>query len=112
MSDILIKNGFIVTMNKDNKIIPNGSIYVNGDKIISIDKDEIISKEYPTAEYIINAKHKVVLPGFVNTHAHLPAHHLRGVYGRGIGELYNITFPLTKYIDINDSYLYSVASCA
>ncbi len=112
MPSLLIKNGYIITMDKECKIIKDGAIYIENNKIISIGSSVDIQKEYSHSEDVIDATHKVIMPGYVNTHAHLPAHHLRGVYGRGMGGLYQITFPISKYICTEDSHLFALASCA
>ena len=72
--DILIENGFIVTMDKKKSILPKGDIYVEGDKIVEI--GENIQVRDP--EYKLDARHHLVMPGFVNAHSHLQQY-FRGV---------------------------------
>lgn len=67
MSTLLIKNAqLIVTMDDSQRIIDNGDIYIEGEKIVQIGK-----KLIHEAETIIEADGKLVLPGFINTHHHL-----------------------------------------
>lgn len=65
MSSILIKNAEIITMNPNEEII-KGNIYIVDDRIIEIGKD--LSH---TADKIIDATDRTVIPGFVQTHIHL-----------------------------------------
>ena len=62
---ILIKNGLIITMNK-NKEILNKDILINDNKIYDIVDN--YDKEY---DYLIDAKGKIIIPGLINCHTHL-----------------------------------------
>jgi len=107
MGEILIKNGFIATMDPDRTIHPKGSIYIEDDRIVDIGK-EIETPRSP--EHIIDAKNKVVLPGFVNAHAHLQQY-FRGVYEL-IGDFYKVNLPLEGYRQPDDMDWLGDASCA
>ena len=74
MSKKIISNAHIITMNADMEIIPNGSILIEGGQIKAIISGTLSE---PDAE-IIDAHGMYVLPGFVNTHNHLPMTMLRG----------------------------------
>lgn len=65
---ILIKNASLIPMVKDEEeIIKNVDILIQDDEIIKIEK---CITDY--ADKIIDAKHNIVLPGFINAHTHLP----------------------------------------
>jgi 5-methylthioadenosine/S-adenosylhomocysteine deaminase len=72
MSSILIKNGYLVTMDPSNK---RGffDIYIE-DKAIK----EIATGITKQADKVIDAKDRLVLPGFVQAHIHLCQSLLRG----------------------------------
>ncbi|MEL9999321.1 MAG: amidohydrolase family protein [Thermoplasmata archaeon] len=70
---ILIKNGTVVTQNMDRKIVES-NIYIEDNFITEIGKN--INHE---AEYVIDAKNKIVMPGFINTHTHVGMSMFRGV---------------------------------
>ncbi|MEM3507503.1 MAG: amidohydrolase [Candidatus Bathyarchaeia archaeon] len=70
MVDIIIKNGFIITLDQKRSIFKDGAIAIEGNKIIEVDKTEKILKNYK-GEKFIDAKGKAVLPGLINTHNHL-----------------------------------------
>ena len=72
MADIRIDNGLIVTIDRERRIIENGSIAIDEKKITGVGKVEEIKNKHP-AEKTIDARGKVVLPGFINAHAHTTA---------------------------------------
>lgn len=92
MSEILIRDGFIATMNKDMDVLEKGSIYIEDDRIIDIGED---ISEPRSPEHVIDAEGKVVLPGFVNAHAHLQQY-FRGVYEL-MGDFFKTNLPLEGY---------------
>jgi len=70
---ILIKDAAILTQN-DKREQRHGDLYIEDQKIVQI-SDKPLSVE---AEYIINGKNKLVMPGLINTHTHIPMTLLRG----------------------------------
>jgi len=107
MTDILIKNGFIATMDKQRTVYRRGSLYAQDGKIVAVGT-QIDTPRSP--EHVIDAEHKVVLPGFVNAHAHLQQY-FRGVYEL-IGEFYKVNLPLEGYRRPDDMAYLGLASCA
>ena len=69
MGKLLIKNGLVVTIDAADKIIRNGSVLIEDDKIKAIGTVAEVG-EHPDAE-VIDATDKVVMPGFVSCHNHL-----------------------------------------
>jgi len=76
--DILIKNGLIVTINKQMDVIPNGAIAIKDGRIIQIHKTENLEKKF-SAKKIFDAESKIVMPGFINAHTHIPMTYFRGL---------------------------------
>ena len=72
---VLIKNTVIITQNKKREQI-HGDIYIEDQEIIQISKKPITIE----ADYKIDGRKKLVLPGLINTHTHIPMTLLRG-YG-------------------------------
>jgi len=75
--DILIKGGDIVTMNKEKKIIRDGFVAIEKDKIIDVGENEGC-RDY-RADKVLDARGKAVLPGLINTHVHLYQNFLKGM---------------------------------
>ncbi len=75
MSSVLIKNGFVVTLNDSNEMLPNGSVYIVDDKIEDIG---IFPDDKHQADRVIDANGNIVMPGLINAH-----HHLYSTFARG-----------------------------
>jgi 5-methylthioadenosine/S-adenosylhomocysteine deaminase len=78
--DLLINGGTIVTMDGNRTIHENGFIAIKDDTIVSIGLST--ASAYPkgfTAKQTIDAKGRLILPGFINGHTHVPMTLLRGL---------------------------------
>ena len=69
---ILIKNGALLTMDRDNSI-KTGDLLIRGNRIASV------GETVDVADILIEASRCAVLPGFVQTHVHLCQTLFRGV---------------------------------
>ncbi len=67
---ILIKNGIVLTMDKQRKTLDDGAVVIRDDKIVDVGKTSAILKKKYKADKIINAKKMAVIPGLINTHIH------------------------------------------
>lgn len=72
MSNILIKNGYLITQNAEREQF-QGDLLIEGDRITQVSGN--INKG---ADKVIDASGQVVLPGFVQSHVHLCQSLLRG----------------------------------
>jgi 5-methylthioadenosine/S-adenosylhomocysteine deaminase len=91
--DLLITGGAVVTMDGERRLFDNGFVAVRGERIVEVgDAAQLSSKGY-RAKQTIDAQGKVVLPGLINTHTHIPM-----VLFRGIADDLNLQDWLTKYI--------------
>ena len=67
----IIKNAMIVVPEGHNGLIRDGFIRIDGNRIAEIDTmDKLTPKKMEGAE-ILDAGHKIAIPGFVSTHSHL-----------------------------------------
>ncbi len=70
---------FVITMDPARRIIQDGSLLIEGQKIVQVGKTSDL-REAP-AERIIDARDMVVTPGFCNNHMHISyAHAVRGIF--------------------------------
>ncbi|HZD56614.1 MAG TPA: amidohydrolase family protein, partial [Anaerolineales bacterium] len=72
MTTILIRDGEIITMNPAREIL-SGSIYIEDGRIAEIPSNR------ESADQVIDAFGKLVLPGFVQVHVHLNQTLFRGM---------------------------------
>jgi 5-methylthioadenosine/S-adenosylhomocysteine deaminase len=82
MNDALIVHGAtIVTGDGDGDatLYPNGALVVADRRIAALGAASDVMPRYPTAERI-DARGRVIFPGFANTHTHLPRVLARGIY--------------------------------
>ena len=76
--DTLFINGIVLTMDgKLNQYDP-GAVAVRGDSIVAVGAEAEIKKEY-SAKETVDCKGKVLMPGLVNAHTHVPMTLLRGL---------------------------------
>ncbi len=71
---LLIRNGFVVSMDPGLGDIPNGDVFVEDGKIVEVGRGLSISDVEE-----IDASGMIVMPGFVDTHRHTWQTPVRGV---------------------------------
>ncbi|MBT3188596.1 MAG: amidohydrolase family protein [Anaerolineae bacterium] len=77
-TDYLFKNAIVLTMDKDLKQYDPGAVAVSGDSIVAVGAEDEILNAYDAAE-VIDCGGKVLMPGLVNAHTHVPMTLLRGL---------------------------------
>ena len=75
---ILIEHATVITLDRERRILTDGSILVDGRDIVQVGPARTVRPPRPPAR-IIDARRRVVLPGFVDTHVHLSEHLNRGL---------------------------------
>ena len=90
--DLIIRGGTIVTMDGSRRVISNGSVAVHNGRIAAIGKAADIDRNYAARE-VINGAGKVIIPGLINGHTHVPM-----TLFRGIADDLDLQEWLTKYI--------------
>ena len=91
-ADILITGGTVITMNGSHAVIEEGAIAITGNEITAVGKRVDVVKNF-IARRTINATGKVIIPGLINTHTHVPM-----TLFRGISDDLDLNDWLTKYI--------------
>jgi 5-methylthioadenosine/S-adenosylhomocysteine deaminase len=76
--DCLLTNAIVLTMDAKYQQFEQGSVAVQGDSIVAVGSDAEIAREY-TSDQIIDCKNKILMPGLVNAHTHVPMTLLRGL---------------------------------
>ena len=77
-TDTLFKNAIVLTMDNELRQYTPGAVAVNGDSIVAVGAEEEILNAYQ-ADEIIDCGGKILMPGLVNAHTHVPMTLLRGL---------------------------------
>jgi 5-methylthioadenosine/S-adenosylhomocysteine deaminase len=77
-ADIIIRGGTVVTMDGSSRVIENGAVAVKGERIVAVGTAREVAAKF-AATRIINASGKVIMPGLINTHSHVPMVLFRGI---------------------------------
>lgn len=114
MSSILIKNGTIATLGTSAQVLEGHDLWIEGDTIARIAPAG--QREERLAETVINAQHKVVMPGFINAHMHFYS-----TFARGLGKaqpakdflevLDHLWWRLDKKLTLDDCYYSAYIAC-
>jgi 5-methylthioadenosine/S-adenosylhomocysteine deaminase len=78
-ASLIIQNGTIVTMDKENRILTDGAVAVRGNTIIEVGDSDTIRGKY-SADEVLDATDKVVMPGLVDTYGHAGHGLIKGIY--------------------------------
>ena len=68
---ILITNATVVTVDETHRVIENGAVYVEKDRIAAVGDAHVLGEQYSNAETVVDGNGKVVMPGFVSAHNHV-----------------------------------------
>ncbi len=77
--DLIVSGGTVVTMDGTRSIVQEGSVAVSGDAIVAVGPQAEIETKYKSA-HMLDAHGKLVLPGFINGHTHVPMTLFRGLH--------------------------------
>lgn len=77
-ADVIIRGGTVVTMDGSLRVIENGAVAIRRERIVAVGAASEVARNY-TAAQTINAAGKVVMPGLINTHTHVPMVLFRGI---------------------------------
>jgi putative selenium metabolism protein ssnA len=104
---LILKNGRVITQDKDRPYIEDGAVVIEGNKIIAVDTTENILAKYKE-EDIIDVDGKVIMPGFINTHHHIYSAFARGMASSGkpnenfLEILENLWWKIDKKLSLED----------
>ncbi len=76
--DILLTNAIVLTMDDDMNLYEPGALAVRGDSIAAVGPEKQLLEAYPAVERF-DCGGKVLMPGLINAHTHVPMTLLRGL---------------------------------
>lgn len=78
--DLLVTGAKIVTMDAQRNVFDNGFLAVRGDQIVGVGQDVgTFAGKGLVAKQTIDARGKLIIPGLINGHTHIPMVLLRGL---------------------------------
>ncbi len=77
-ADVLFTNAHILTMDEEFTQYRHGALAVRGDSILAVGPEEEIRAQYH-APQMVDCGGKILMPGLVNAHTHVPMTLLRGL---------------------------------
>jgi 5-methylthioadenosine/S-adenosylhomocysteine deaminase len=104
-ADLIVTGGTVVTMDASRAILDDGAVVVKGDTILAVGPRAELEARYSAAE-TLDAKGKLVLPGFINGHTHVPMTLFRGLHDDVTLNdwLYQYIFPAEKK-NVNEEFV-------
>ncbi len=76
--DLIVQNGTVVTMDANRRVIENGAVAVQKGEIVAAGTVQEIAQQFTTKQ-IVDARGKLIIPGLINTHTHVPMSLFRGI---------------------------------
>jgi 5-methylthioadenosine/S-adenosylhomocysteine deaminase len=77
-ADIILYNAHVLTMDFSLNSYTPGAVAVCGDRLVGVGEEEIIRSQF-TSDEVIDCGGRVVMPGLINAHTHIPMALLRGL---------------------------------
>jgi putative selenium metabolism protein SsnA len=108
----MIRNGTVVTLENPNRVLPDHSVLI---------EDGLIRKVAPQASFrgtrarVLDARNKVIMPGFINTHTHCYSSFARGLTkaepaGNFLEVLNKLWWRLDRQLTSEDCYWSALAA--
>jgi 5-methylthioadenosine/S-adenosylhomocysteine deaminase len=77
--DLIVTGGLVVTMDQARTVYENGAVAVSGDIMVAAGPRADIEASYSGSQ-TVDATGKLVMPGLINGHTHVPMTLLRGLH--------------------------------
>lgn len=78
-ADVFFTNAIVLTMDDDYHLYADGAVAVKDHKIIAVGEAKELAKDYAESSEVIDCGGKVLMPGLINVHTHVPMTLLRGL---------------------------------
>lgn len=79
---MLIHNATVITFDDNNRLLPDGAVYLRADEIVAVGESRQLLSRYPDAERW-DAHGKLLMPGMICAHTHFYGAFARGIYVPG-----------------------------
>ncbi|HUK28648.1 MAG TPA: amidohydrolase family protein [Candidatus Acidoferrales bacterium] len=109
MVDLLVKNGVLVAMDAQKRILEGYAIAIEGGRVVEIERTSTLEKKHNRAN-VIDAAGRIVMPGIICSHSHLYGMLLRGA-SLNIAPpsdftqiLQRVWWPMDEAMNLEDAY--------
>lgn len=102
---------FVITVDRQRRVIRNGSIIIEGEKIIDVGNGQEIEQKYAgrvKPSNVLDASGCVISPGLINTHTHVYEHLSRGLIPDNLRTrpwAYNYFLPFQAVMTEEEGYI-------
>lgn len=114
MASLLIEGGTIITMEPPRRVIKEGALLIDGDRIAEVGKAAELKALCLGAERL-DAKGKLILPGLIDTHVHLGQMLARGladdIDGKKVRWSWDRIYPWEARLTEEDVYISALLCC-
>lgn len=84
--DTLISGGVVVTLDVQRRVLEDGAVAIQNDRIVAVGKRSELEQQYLPGQ-TIDASRRVIRPGYVDAHVHVTAETLgRGLFPDSVGQ--------------------------
>jgi 5-methylthioadenosine/S-adenosylhomocysteine deaminase len=77
-ADCILCNAFVLTMDDSYHAFPRGAVALSGSAIVAVGEEAELRRDWQAAE-VVDCGGRVLMPGLVNAHTHVPMTLLRGL---------------------------------
>jgi len=77
-ADLLLTNAIVLCMDEAMQIFEPGAVAILGDSLLAVGPAAEMEKSI-TAQEVVDCGGKVLMPGLINAHTHVPMNLLRGM---------------------------------
>jgi 5-methylthioadenosine/S-adenosylhomocysteine deaminase len=106
MADLIIANGYVVTVDPHRQIYADGAVAIEGRNIVAVGRTRDVLAKHRAA-HVIDASGKLVIPGLVDGHNHAFQY-----LSKGIGDdvdimtwLYKRVYPYETHVTAEEAYV-------
>jgi 5-methylthioadenosine/S-adenosylhomocysteine deaminase len=90
--DLLVLNGTLVTMDQGHRVIEDAGVAIKNGRIVAVGQRKDILRRF-TSSQTVDARDKIIVPGLINGHTHIPM-----TLFRGLADDLDLQDWLTKFI--------------
>lgn len=112
---LILGNGRLITRNEKTPYFENGAVAIDGTTVCKVGDEEAVRAACPDGEFI-DAKGKVIMPAFINTHEHIYSAFARGISVNGYNPkgfldiLDGMWWTIDRQLTLQDTYLSAMAT--